>query len=60
MRIKCGVYYFVSFDGKWKSIGRDLSKALENYLHLYGDSCPDDAKDTVTKLYLANFGVKHG
>lgn len=53
MRYKSGVYYFVSFDGKWNVLGRDISKALENYLHLYGDSCPDDSKDVATELYLA-------
>jgi len=53
MRFKDGVYYFISFAGGWKPLGRDLSRALENYLRLYGDSCPIDARDTVTELYLS-------
>jgi len=53
MRFKNGVYFFVNHSGEWKPLGRDLSKALEAYLKLYGCRCTAEIRDTVTDLYLS-------
>jgi len=56
MRLKAGVYYFISFDGRWRALGRDFVRALENYLALYGDSCTTEIRDAVANLYLEALG----
>ena len=52
MRFKNGIYYLIDNDGKWKPLGSNLCKALENYLRLYGSYCTPETRDTVTDLYL--------